>query len=505
MITVGADGRISMANSETERLFGYDRRELIGQPIEILLPERLRQVHVGHRGDFHRQPRRRPMGVGLDLVARRRDGSEFPTEISLSPLDMEEGLSVIVVVRDITERRKAEEARAALAREQAARIEAEMANRAKDEFLAVVSHELRTPLNAILGWAVLLQAEHSEEAVRARALQAIERNARMQRQVIDDLLDVSAITAGKVRLDVQEVNLATVLGAAEESVRPAAESVGISLQVELDPNLPLVLGDARRLQQVFWNVLSNAVKFTPAGGHVRASAAVAGPVVDITVADNGVGIDRTFLPHVFDRFRQLDSSPARSHGGLGLGLAIVRELVELHGGTVKALSEGEGRGSTFTVSLPVPAMLHHRHTTGIGHAKPGGGAGAWRRGILQNLRALVVDDDEETLTIVGAILRDAGMSVTTACGAGEALTQLERLVPDVLISDIGMPGLDGYRLIAAVRERGLTVPAIALTGYGRQQDRDRALSAGFQAHLAKPVLPADLLSVIEETRDGRLR
>jgi protein-histidine pros-kinase len=345
MLTVDADGRITMVNSETERLFGYRRDELIGTPIEILLPESLRATHVRYRAQYQRQPKRRPMGHGLDLVARRKDGSEFPTEISLSPLHAADGLSVIVAVRDITERKRAETERAALAREQEA-------HRAKDEFVAMVSHELRTPLNAILGWATLLQEQQPGPDVLHRGLAAIERNARVQRQVIDDLLEISTIANGKVALEMRELDLGEVIEAAEESVKPAAEARRITLDVAIERPLPRIRGDARRLQQVCWNLLSNAVKFTPEGGSVKVNAGQAASGVELSVADNGIGIDPAFLPFVFDRFRQLDSSTERKQRGLGLGLAIVRELVELHGGRVHVESEGEGRGTTFTVRLP---------------------------------------------------------------------------------------------------------------------------------------------------------
>ncbi len=494
MLTVSADGRITMVNSETERLFGYPREELAGQPIELLLPERFRAGHAGHRRHFHAHPKRRPMGLGMNLVARRKDGSEFPTEISLSPLTGGDGLSVIVAVRNITERRKAEEERAALLREQAARVEAEAANRAKDEFVAVVSHELRTPLTAILGWAVLLQSNRSDSDVVDRALRAIERNARVQRQVIDDLLDISAITAHKLSLEVQEIDIAAVVAAAEESTRPVAEAKGVALDIELDPDLPHVLGDARRLQQVYWNLLSNAVKFTPEGGTVRVRAACTDEGLEVRVHDTGIGMDRALLPHIFERFRQRDSSATRAHGGLGLGLAIVRELVTLHGGAVTASSAGDGCGSTFAVTLPVPAVQRNKR-----EAEPPAVAAA-RTGVhtvdLRGLHAVVVDDDMETLRLLDAILTRGGMAVTVIASAGEALRRLPRESADVLICDIGMPGLDGYRLIRAVRRMGLAVPAIALTAYGSAGDRDRALAAGFQVHVPKPVLPEELLEVI---------
>jgi PAS domain S-box-containing protein len=500
MITVAADGRITMVNSETLRLFGYERRELVGAPIEMLLPERLRAIHAAHREAFHREPRRRPMGLGPDLVARRKDGSVFPTEISLSPLWNDRGLTIVVVVRDITERRKAEEERAALVREQAARAEAELANRAKDEFLAVVSHELRTPLNAILGWAVMLQSQPSGPETVARALSAIERNARVQRQVIDDLLDVSAITAGKVALERHDLDLAGVIRAAEESLGPSAESKRIRLDIEIEPGLPRVAGDPRRLQQVFWNLLSNAVKFSDEGGRVGVRARAVATGIEVRVEDNGTGIDPRFLPHVFDRFRQSDASPARGHGGLGLGLAIVRELVDLHGGSVTAESRGEGQGASFTVLLPYGPPADEPGALAAAEAHSGDETGtAALCEPLRGVTALVVDDDKETLELIGTVLRRAGVDVRSAESGAEALRQLSSGAPDILISDIGMPGMDGYRLLTEVRRMGVSTPALALTAYGRPQDRERALAAGFREHAPKPVLPEDLLTLVART------
>jgi len=495
MLTVAVNGRITMVNSEAERLFDYPREQLVGQPVELLVPESLRHAHTGHRRHFHEQPRRRPMGVHLDLVGRRRDGTEFPTEISLSPLPGDGELTVIVVVRDITDRRRVEAERAELAREQTARAEAEAANRAKDEFVAIVSHELRTPLTAILGWAVLLQNNKGDEQLVSRALQAIERNARVQRQVIDDLLDVSAMSAGKLSLEVTEVEIPAVLAAAEESVRPVADAKGLSLELDVPDRLATVLGDPRRLQQVFWNLLSNAVKFTPEGGRIAVTARETHETIEVVVRDNGTGMSQELVPQIFERFRQRDSSESRRHAGLGLGLAIVRELVVLHGGAVDAMSAGEGTGSTFVVTLPVaPAGLRDARAAGHGPAKHG--APAFDSQGLRGLHALVVDDDIDTLRLLDTALTGVGMVVTAIDSPAEALRRLPGESPDVLISDIGMPGLDGYLLISAIRRMGASVPAIALTAYGRTVDAQRALAAGFQLHLAKPVLPADLFAGI---------
>ena len=497
MMTVAADGRILLVNSQTEALFGYDRQELLGRPVEMLLPERLRELHVLHRRDFHAEPRRRPMGLGLDLVARRKDGSEFPTEISLSPLRTEdEGITVIVVVRDITERKKIDEERAALMREQAARAEAEAANRAKDDFVAVVSHELRTPLTAILGWAVLLRSRTHDPEMTRRALETIERSARAQRQLIDDLLDMSRMLAGKTRLEVQEVALPAIIEAAVDAVRPAADAKAIHLDSVIDPNAPVVSGDPGRLQQAVWNLVANAVKFTPKGGRVQVMLQRAGSQVEIVVSDTGQGIEPALLPHVFERFRQGDHGTTRAHGGLGLGLAIVRHLVELHGGAVRVQSGGEGGGATFTIGLPAraaatparPALQQPPATAPSPGASP-----KWR---LSGVRILVVDDDAESRTVLAAILTDYGADVTLAASAADAVERITPSTFDILISDIEMPGEDGYSLIGKVRARSIELPAVALTAYARPEDRLRALSAGFQTHVAKPVEPGELAAVV---------
>jgi PAS domain S-box-containing protein len=490
IVTVAGDGRILLVNSEAEALFGYTRAEMVGQPVEMLLPEPLRQAHEAHRRDFHANPRRRPMGVGLDLVALRKDGSTFPTEVSLSPFrrDRDQGAAVIVVVRDITERRKAEDARARLLHEQAARAEAEAASRAKDELLAVVSHELRTPLNAITGWTSLLRSKSLDAATTARALEVIDRNAQAQRQVVEDLLDVSSVMAGKIRLEKKDVDLRHVLEAALDSARPAAEAKDLNVQVSLDPSLPRLSADPNRLQQIFWNLLSNAIKFTAPGGAIRLAAGRGNSHVRIQVADTGIGIGSSFLPHVFERFRQRDSSTTRAYGGLGLGLALVRELVELHGGRVSADSAGEGQGAVFTVELPVsPAPA----------APIPGTTGDDREQIdLGGVRVLFVDDEVDSRELASAVLGGSGAEVVTAASGGEALGELSHTVPDVLISDIAMPDVDGYQLMRAVRERRLQVPAIALTALGRDQDRDEALAAGYELYLTKPVQPAELVAAV---------
>jgi PAS domain S-box-containing protein len=361
-----------------------------------------------------------------------------------------------------------------------AREEAVTANRMKDEFLAIVSHELRTPLNAILGWAHLLRKGRLGPDQAARGIETIERNARAQAQLIGDLLDVSRITSGKLNLDMQEVNLANVVDAAVETLMPDAAAKGVRIEKDLRP-AGLLLGDPGRLQQVVWNLLSNAIKFTPAGGLVRISLAQSGGQAELRVADTGAGIAPTLLPHIFDRFRQGEATAVRKHGGLGLGLAIVRHLVALHHGTVHAASAGEGSGAEFTVRMPLiranrpagPAPAHQEH--------------APYPQLLTGVRVMIVDDDPDSRDLMSVALGHAGARVLPADSAQSALAGFGQFSPDVLISDIGMPGEDGYGLLRKLRSNGVLVPALALTAFAREEDRRRAFSAGFQEHVPKPV------------------
>jgi signal transduction histidine kinase/CheY-like chemotaxis protein len=404
----------------------------------------------------------------------------------------------------VDELRRSEAAREEiLLREKAAREEAEAANRVKDEFLSTLSHELRTPLTSIIGWTSLMRAGRVKGDVQAQALETIERNARIQSRLIDDLLDLSRIISGKLLLDTREVDLASVVAGAVEVVRPAAAAKGIALTYECEPGAN-VSGDAARLQQVAWNLLSNAVKFTPQGGKVSARLAREGARVKFTVTDTGRGIAPEFLPHVFDRFRQADSATTRQYGGLGLGLSIVRHLAELHGGTVEVESEGEGRGAAFSVAFPLaftaarkcadvsPAILSDDAAVAV---SPEGLAG---------VRVLVVDDEPDTRRLISTIISETGAEVTACASAGEAFEKLKTWRPHVLMSDIGMPGEDGYALIRKVRalpaERGGRTPAAALTAYARDEDRKRALAAGFQAHIAKPFDPRELVAAVTDLR-----
>lgn len=389
-----------------------------------------------------------------------------------------------------------------LHREHTARKEAEMANRSKDEFLATVSHELRTPLNAILGWAHMLRASALDPTTQTRALETIERNARSQAQLIEDILDVSRIVTGKLRLDVRPVDLPAVVEDAIDAVRPAADAKGIRIETILDPRAGPVSGDPNRLQQVVWNLVNNAVKFTEKDGRVQVRLQRANSHIEIVVSDTGQGIATDFLPYVFDRFKQADATSTRRHGGLGLGLAIVRHLVEMHGGTVRADSPGEGAGATFTVQLPLMIVKTSRRDRERVHPVASDYAPPTEQGVpsLEGLRLLIVDDEPDTLAMLCVILGELQAEVKCCASATEALRLLEEWKPDVLISDIEMPGEDGYQLIRKVRargeERGGQVPAVALTAYARSEDRMRALSAGYQMHLAKPFEPAELAVVI---------
>lgn len=378
---------------------------------------------------------------------------------------------------------------------------AQEANRLKDEFLATVSHELRTPLTAILGWASMLRTNSLEQASVQQALETIERNAKNQKQIIEDLLDVSRIITGKLRLEISPVKLAPLIEAAVEAVRPAVEAKGVRLQRVLDTGVGHVSGDPARLQQVVWNLLSNAIKFTPRGGRIQIRLERINAHAEIAVSDTGQGINHKFLPFVFDRFRQADSTTTRKHGGLGLGLAIVRHLVELHGGTVRAESAGEGQGSTFTVALPLIPVSPKAVTEERAHPAFTDSQLSFEcPEKLDGLKILAVDDEEDTRELLRTVLTGCGAQVTTVGSVQEALEQLEQSIPDVLISDIGMPEEDGYELIRRIRElpaeRGGNVPAVALTAYARAEDRLRALRFGYQMHVPKPVELAELVTVV---------
>lgn len=414
---------------------------------------------------------------------------------------------VAVLFNDITERKRLEAERERLyRRESELRAEAEEANRLKDEFLATASHELRTPLTAVVGWTRMLREGYLDETTTARALETIERNANAQTKLIEDLLDISRIITGKLMLDTQPVEVVPVISAAVNTVRPAADAKNIEIETSLDTETGPVLADANRLQQVVWNLLANAVKFTPREGRVTVALRRIDSVVEISVSDTGEGIEPEFLPYVFDRFRQADGSKTRQHGGLGLGLAIVRNLIEMHGGTVTAQSEGRGRGATFSVSLPLLGLYNRGETLNLSSAREEAETADHVEiecpPKLNGLRVLVVDDDEDTREMLEVVLSQCEAEVIKAASVVEALREIERRKPDVLVSDIGMPDEDGYELIRKIREMetgqgdSTALPALALTAYAKAEDRVRALAAGYQVHLAKPVEPAEVMLVI---------
>ncbi|HEX8263981.1 MAG TPA: ATP-binding protein [Pyrinomonadaceae bacterium] len=434
---------------------------------------------------------------------KTKDNRTIPIENSGSPIKDAHGkiIGVIVVFHDVSERRRAARERERLLEsERHARSEAESANRLKDEFLATVSHELRTPLNAILGWSALLNRGNLEEEAKITALEVIERNAKAQAEIISDILDVSRIITGKLRIKAEPIEPAQIIEAAIETLRPAIDAKAIDLQVSHAENAGFVSGDADRLQQIIWNLLSNAIKFTPEKGRIEVDLKRDNSHLEITVCDNGIGIEPEFLPHVFERFRQADSSTTRVHSGLGLGLAIVRYLVELHGGEVRAESPGIGKGATFTIVLPIAAEPATPTLPANGlSGKNKETNSSVKKTDLTGLRVLVVDDEPDTLEILRAALTSYGANVRTAISASLALETFLVWKPNVLISDLGMPNEDGYSLIRKIRalkpEEG-GVPAAALTAYVREEDRLRALDAGFQTHIPKPVDPDKLAAEV---------
>jgi PAS domain S-box-containing protein len=499
------EGVITSWNKGAERIFGHTAAEAIGQPISILIPPDRAQEEVSILAR---------LGQGgliehSETVRLTKDGRRIDVSVTISPIKDAAGkiIGASKIARDITDRRRAEKEREKLLKsEQAARSEAEHASRMKDEFLATLSHELRTPLNAIYGWSQLLRRHNhsnSNDAELMEGLEVIERNTKLQTQLIEDLLDMSRIISGKIRLDVQEVNLAAILNEVIQSISPAANAKGIRVQAMLDPLAGPVTGDPGRLQQVFWNLLNNAIKFTPKRGSVQVHLERVNSHVEIRVMDSGEGIRAELLPHVFERFRQGDSTSTRRHGGLGLGLAIVKHLVELHGGTAAVWSAGEGQGATFTVALPlrgvrsVPELLAEAraHPT----AEPVLGKDL-KLPSLAKIRALVVDDDADSRELIRRILTEAGAQVETAGGAAEAMEVIQAAGrrPDILLSDIGMAGEDGYSLIRRVRglAEGAEIPAIAITAFARSEDRRKAMLAGFQMHVAKPTDAAELVTMV---------
>jgi PAS domain S-box-containing protein len=522
---VGKDLRsiITSWNRGAERIFGYTAEEMVGSSIMRLIPpelqhqeeEILARIRRGERYDH------------FDTIRLTKDGRRLHVSLTISPIKDAHGnvVGASKIARDITERKLAEEAlkeaqrlaEAAnadrehlLAAERAARSVAEKASRMKDEFLATLSHELRTPLNAVLGWANALRIGRLEPGELTEGLKAIERNARAQARMIDDLLDMSGIISGKVRLDVQRLDLSAIVAASIDTVRASAASKGVRLQVVIDPLNASISGDPGRLQQVFWNLLTNAIKFTPREGRVQVLLERVDSHVEVSIIDTGEGISPEFLPYVFDRFQQSDASTTRRYRGLGLGLAIVKQLVELHGGTVRAKSAGLGKGAAFIVSLPLITLHPPQDEWQRSHpqSKP--------RDVpplstvsLESVTVLVIDDEADARDLLKRLLESAGAAVHLAGSAADGLAQLLAKPVDVLICDIGMPDGDGFSLIRRIRalddSHKSEVAAVALTAYARIEDRTEAIRSGFQNHLPKPVEPAELLAVVRSLANPRSR
>lgn len=507
VIATNDQGRIVFVNAVAQRLTGYTEAEAQGRELKEVF-------HIIN--EETREPVESPVakvlrtgnivGLANHTILIAKNGAEIPIDDSGAPIKDERGqiTGVVLVFRDIIERHRAEQDREKLLKhEQELRQKAEEAQRGlerinivKDEFLATVSHELRTPLTAMLGWARLLRSGKLDNQGLAHALATIERNAVSQAQLIEDLLDISRIITGKLRLDKSSAELVAIVSAAIDSVRPAATAKNITIRVELaERNIP-ILADSTRIQQVVWNILTNAIKFTPYGGKITIEVGRSEAEAEIRVTDTGQGISADFLPYVFDRFQQADSSTTRIHGGLGLGLAIVRHLVELHGGSVKAESAGQGQGATFTVTLPcinTVSVQDSDYTDTDG--------AAISADVLAGLRLLVVDDEFDTRDLLTLIFQQYGAEVRTAASAVQALDAFDAWRPDILVTDIGMPGEDGYSLLKKLRAlenaqgRG-HIPALALTAYAKPEDRVRALSAGFQIYMSKPIEPTELVALV---------
>lgn len=483
---------ITSWNPAASRMFGYSEKEALGQSIRILIPQELQseedmvlaKIRAGERVDHY------------ETVRQRKDGTRLHVSLTVSPIRDADGTIVGAskIARDVTERvRLAEE------NERLFNIARE-ANRMKDEFLAVLSHELRTPLNAIVGYARLLRGGVISEEKAARGLETLERNATWLSQIIEDVLDVSRIVSGKLRLDVQPVELPVIVDNAVATIQPAADAKNIRLQTTIDPNCGPVSGDPDRLQQVVWNLVSNAVKFTPKGGRIQVRLERVNSHVEITVSDTGAGIDADFVPYVFERFRQAESGTTRKTGGLGLGLAIVRHIVEMHGGSVHAASAGPGQGATFTVRLPLMIVRPQTTEQPRVHPRTERLAPLTDLGDLTGVRVVAIDDDHDALTLLRVVLETAGADVSTVSSPFEALECIQRVRPHVVVVDLGMPDMDGFQVISSIRSSQdpevARVPAAALTAFARSEDRTRALRSGFEMHLAKPVDPGELVASI---------
>jgi PAS domain S-box-containing protein len=496
LLMMDTQGRGTFANPAAERVTGFSPAELIGE----VLHNRIHHTRADgtpfpiDECPLHRALPMRDAVVNYEDTFVHKDGHFYPVRCAGRPIfEGSEPVGTVIEIQDITAEKRL------LAAERQARDQAEAANRVKDQFLATLSHELRTPLNAVLGWATILRSGSLLPEKVPVALETIERNARSQTRLVEDLLDVSRIVTGKMQLEIRPVVLATVVEAAVASARLAADAKGVRLQVVLDSRPGTIAGDPERLQQIFWNLISNAIKFTPRGGRVQVRLERINSHIELTVSDTGQGIEAAFLPHVFDRFTQWDGTVGREHGGLGLGLAIVRHLTELHGGEVSAISPGPGKGTTFTVKLPLTIMHHAEDIPDRGDPHIETRMATRDAPRLDGVRILVVDDEPDARGLLTVIFEAAGADVQTAGNMDEALSALEGRHPDVLVSDVGMPNGDGYELIREVRRRnaqsGHMIPAVALTAYARPEDRLKAIASGFQMHVAKPVDGEELLTV----------
>lgn len=502
------NGHVATWNVGAQRMKGYSAEEIIGKHFSVFYPAEA----LDSGWPEHELKTALEVGSFVDTGLRvRKDGSTFWANVTITTLRDASGrhLGFAKLTRDLTESRRAEAAELVsqqrdeiLEAERSARMSAQRATRMKDEFLATLSHELRTPLSAILGWTqVLMRSEGTvPPADLKRSIEVIDRNARAQVQLIDDLLDLSRIMSGKIRLDLQQVSLPDIVNAALASALPAAQAKDIHLKTVIDPSQSIVSGDSGRLQQVVWNLLTNAIKFTPKGGHVHVVLQRVNSHLELSVSDTGMGIPASYLPYVFDRFSQRDSSTTRVHGGLGLGLAISKQLVELHGGSIRVASQGEDMGSTFFVTLPLSIVQieaendARAHPTVPTHASETGDLPS-----LQGVHVLVVDDEPDAREILQRILESQGATVTVLASAEQALVSLLASRPTVIVSDIGMPEMDGFqfmRLLRAREPRGSWIPALALTAFARAEDRKKSLLAGYQAHLAKPFDVAELVLVV---------
>jgi PAS domain S-box-containing protein len=504
IISINHKGQVIEWNPAAENVFGFDRAEAMGREMaELIIPPKFREAHRNGLSKYLQTGEGSVIGKRLELTALKKDGTEIPVELAITRVPLPGIPTFTGHLRDISDRKAAEQERIKLLEaEREARADAERTSRIKDEFLATLSHELRTPLNAILGWSQILKKGDNHAEDLTEGLMIIERNARAQTQLIEDLLDMSRIISGKIRLDVQQFELSDAVVASIETVKSAAATKGIKLQSVLDPLTHPVSGDPNRMQQVFWNLLSNAVKFTPKGGRIQVRVERVNSHVEVSVTDSGEGIPPEFLPYVFDRFRQADSTTTRHHGGLGLGLSIVKHLTELHGGSVSVKSPGVGGGSTFTVVFPL-TPIHPSAETVTQRRHP------QTRAVniapdtcvrISGVKVLVVDDEPDARALVRRLLEDCDAVVTTVDSAAEAMQQMQQNNFQVLVSDIGMPGDDGYALIKQIRtlpaDRGRTIPAIALTAYARSEDRVKSVMAGFDMHLPKPVEPTELIAMV---------